>query len=66
MVPDRQKVWTDGRKDRRNGRCQNYIPPTLSGDKNNPLLLKDRGGGGLNPSISLPRIDTVSTRNNSG
>ena len=25
MVPDRQKVWTDGR-------CQNYIPPTSSGD----------------------------------
>ena len=25
MVPDRQKVWTDGRR-------KNYIPPTLSGD----------------------------------
>ena len=25
MVPDRQKVWTDGRR-------QNYIPPTSSGD----------------------------------
>ena len=25
MVPDRQKVWTDGRS-------QNYIPPTSSGD----------------------------------
>ena len=27
MVPDRQKVWTHGRR-------QNYIPPTSSGDKN--------------------------------
>ena len=25
MVPDLQKVWTDGRR-------QNYIPPTSSGD----------------------------------
>ena len=44
MVPDRQKVRTDGRKDGRNGRTdgmdgrtdrrrQNYIPPTSSGDK---------------------------------
>ena len=30
MVPDRQKVWTDGR----NGRRQNFIPPTSSGDNN--------------------------------
>ena len=42
MVPDRQKVRTDGRKDgrkewtdgRTHGRRQNYIPPTSSGDKN--------------------------------
>ena len=37
MVPDRQKVWTDGRTEwtdgRKDGR-QNYIPPTSSGDKN--------------------------------
>ena len=36
MVPDRQKVWTDGRTDGRNGRThrrrQNFIPPTSSGD----------------------------------
>ena len=36
MVPDRQKVWTDGRTDgrngRRDGRRQNYIPSTSSGD----------------------------------
>ena len=36
MVPDRQKVRTDGRTDGRNGRThgrrQNYIPPTSSGD----------------------------------
>ena len=40
MVPDRQKVRTDGWKDGRNGRTegqthgrrQNYIPPTSSGD----------------------------------
>ena len=36
MVPDRQKVWTDGCTDGRNGRTdrqrQNYIPPTLSRD----------------------------------
>ena len=30
MVPDRQKVWTDGQT---HGRRQNYIPPTSSGDK---------------------------------
>ena len=29
MVPERQKVRTDGR--------QNYIPPTSSGDKNHPF-----------------------------
>ena len=38
MVPDRQKVWTDGmdgRTDRQtHGRYQNYIPPTSSGDNN--------------------------------
>ena len=32
MVPDRQKVWTDGGNGRTYGRSQNYIPPTLSGD----------------------------------
>ena len=45
MVPDRQKVRTDGQKDGRNGltdsraheRRQNYIPPTSSGD-NNPKV----------------------------
>ena len=35
MVPDRQKVWTDG------GR-QNYIPPTSSGDKNNKCVSGNR------------------------
>ena len=42
MVPDRQKVWTDGRTDGRNGwtdgrahgRRKNYIPPTSSRDNN--------------------------------
>ena len=42
MVPDRQKVrteggteWMDGRTDgRTHGRRQNYIPPTSSGDNN--------------------------------
>ena len=42
MVPDRQKMWTDGRKDGRNGRThgrrQNYIPPTSSGDKKKNTL----------------------------
>ena len=37
MVPDRQKVRTDGRMEwtdgRTDGRSQNYIPPTSSGDK---------------------------------
>ena len=33
MVPDRQKVRTDGRTDARaHRRRQNYIPPTSSGD----------------------------------
>ena len=34
MVPDRQKGWTDGRKDGMDGCSQNYIPPTSTGDKN--------------------------------
>ena len=33
MVPDRQKVRTDGRTEWTDGRRQNYIPPTSSGDK---------------------------------
>ena len=32
MVPDRQKVWTDGRN-------QNYIPPTSWGDNKGPHRL---------------------------
>ena len=36
MVPDRQKVWMDGRTEwtdgRTDGRRQNYIPQTSSGD----------------------------------
>ena len=40
MVPDRQKVWTDGQTEGRtdgmdgqtDGRRQNYIPPTSSAD----------------------------------
>ena len=34
MVPDGQKVWTDGQNGRTQGRRQNYIPPTSSGDNN--------------------------------
>ena len=41
MVPDRQKVWTDGRTEWTDGRTgwtheqrQNYIPPTSSGENN--------------------------------
>ena len=34
MVPDRQKVRSDGRNGWTDGRSQNYIPPTSSGDKN--------------------------------
>ena len=37
MVPDRQKVrteWTDGRR-------QNYIPPTSSGDNNMGLITRN-------------------------
>ena len=33
MVPDRQKVRTDGMDGRTDGQRQNYIPPTLSRDK---------------------------------
>ena len=36
MVPDRQKVRTDGQT---HGQRQNYIPPTSSGDNNSPGLL---------------------------
>ena len=32
MVPDRQKVRTDGTDGQTDGRRQNYIPPTSSGD----------------------------------
>ena len=34
MVPDRQKVRMDGKTDWTDGRRQNYIPPTSSGDNN--------------------------------
>ena len=37
MVPDRQKVRTDGM----DGRPQNYIPPTSSGDNNHVLTGKN-------------------------
>ena len=38
MVPDRQKVRTDGRTDgRTHRRRQNYIPPTSSGDNKRAL-----------------------------
>ena len=33
MVPDRRTEWTDGRR-------QNYIPQTSSGDKKVQLMLK--------------------------
>ena len=46
MVPDRQKVWNDGRTDRTDrqnewtdGRRQNYIPPTSAGDKKGYLVV---------------------------
>ena len=42
MVPDRQKVWTDGRS-------QNYIPPTLSGDKNHSCMQHTAMTGYINP-----------------
>ena len=32
MVPDRQKVRTDGMEGRTHGRRQDYIPPTKSED----------------------------------
>ena len=42
MVPDRQKVRTDGRNGRTDGRThgrrQNYIPPTSSGDNKSYAL----------------------------
>ena len=38
MVPDRQKVRTDGRMDVMDGRRQNYIPPTSSGDNQQSRL----------------------------
>ena len=37
MVPDRQKVWTDGQNGRTHGRPQKYIPPTSSRDKNTSI-----------------------------
>ena len=42
MVPDRQKVRTDGRNGRTDGwthgRRQNYIPPTSSEDNEVPFV----------------------------
>ena len=39
MVPGRQKVRTDGRKDgRTHGRRQNYIPPTSSEDNKSRFM----------------------------
>ena len=43
MVPDRQKVWTDGRMDgrkdgRTHGRRQNYFPPTSSAHNKTPNI----------------------------
>ena len=40
MVPNRQKVWTDRKMD---GQHQNYIPPTMSGDKNTCIPLNGNG-----------------------
>ena len=41
MVSYRQKMWTDRWTDERmDGRSQNYIPPTLSGDNKTFYLLK--------------------------
>ena len=40
MIPDRQKVWTDGRNGWTDWQHQNYIPPTLSGDKNHYAVFK--------------------------
>ena len=44
MVPDRQKVRTDGRNGRMDGRSQNYIPPTSSGDKKITEVCESYGG----------------------
>ena len=45
MVPDGQKVQTDGMDGRKGGRThgrrQNYIPPTSSGD-NNTIYISSR------------------------
>ena len=40
MVPDGQKVWTDGRTDWTDGQRQNYIPPTSWGDNNGEVSVK--------------------------
>ena len=44
MVRDRQKVWMDGGTDGMDGRRQNYIPPTSSGDnKQNNKVMTEEG-----------------------
>ena len=60
MVPDRQKVWTDGGTDRMDGRMhgrrQNYIPPTLSGDNKTEYQSKEIqqvNPGGPDNSLSI-------------
>ena len=56
MVPDRQKVWTDRRMDGMDGRTtQKYIPPTLSGDKNQRMPLSE-----LMQSIRETNIECMS------
>ena len=72
MVPDRQKVrtdgWTDRRTDGRNGctdrqthgRRQNYIPPTSSGDNKIVLDQSAPRGAVLSMSIGLPSSENYS------
>ena len=52
MVPNEQKVWTDGMDGRNgltdgrmdHGRCQNYIPPTSSRDNKELPALRGKFG----------------------
>ena len=54
MVPDGQKVRTDGRNGRTHGRRQHYIPPTSSRD-NIPLGSKMAGPWGLHILLRISR-----------
>ena len=56
MVLDGQKVWTDGWNRRTDGRRQNNITPTSSGDKYFMINLEERIGPSLDQTC-ITKVD---------